>query len=143
MIKDIGKFLGYFFIIIGCIQLVMIFINEQISGDINIQFSFLLNFLAGYYLYNHHVKARKIVMAVMGMMIMVQFIAFIYFTINGIPSEAHVRLFGIEISNFINFKFIPIIFLFSIIFPAIPFLLLFSKQAVKEFSESAIDDIIN
>ena len=31
MIKDIGKFLGYFFIIIGCSQLVMIFINEQIS----------------------------------------------------------------------------------------------------------------
>lgn len=141
MVKDIGKFLGYFFIIIGCIQLILIFINVKISGDINIQFSFLLNFMAGYYLYNHNVKARKIVMIFMGVMIIVQFFAFIYFTINGIPHGSHVRLFGVEISNFVNFKFVPIIFLFSIIFPVIPFSLLLSRKAIKEFSDDIIDGI--
>ena len=135
MIKDIGKFLGYFFCMIGCIQLIMIFLNQQLTGNINIQFSFLLNFIVGYYLYNHNVKARKIVIIFMGVIIGVQFIAFIYFIANGISDEAHIRLFGIEISNIIHLKFIPSIFLFSIIFPAIPFLLLRSKQAIEEFSD--------
>ena len=99
--------------------------------------------MVGYYLYNHNVKARKIVMVFMGVMIVVQFIAFIYFTINGIPEGSHIRLLGLEISNIIHIKFIPIIFLVSIIFPAIPLLLLLSKQAVKEFSDSKISDIMN
>ncbi len=111
MVKDIGKFLGYFFIIIGCIQLILIFINVKITGDINIQFSFLLNFMAGYYLYNHNVKARKIVMIFMGVMIVVQFFAFIYFTISGIPHGSHVRLFGVEISNLSQlFFYFPLFF---------------------------------
>ena len=135
MIKDIGKFLGYFFCIIGCIQLIMIFLNQQLTGNINIQFSFLLNFIVGYYLYNHNVKARKIVMIFMGVMIGVQFIAFIYFIFNGIPDGSHIRLFGVEISKIIHLKFIPSIFLISIIFPAIPFFLLRSRQAVEEFSD--------
>jgi len=136
MIKDIGKLLGILFIVIGSLQIIGMIINQQLTGNINIQFSSLIYFIAGYYLYNHNEKARKIIMVFMGMIMLIQFSAFIYFTLNGIPEGAQARLWGVGISNIINLKFIPFVFLFSIIIPAIPFFLLRSKQAIVEFSDT-------
>ena len=111
-------------------------INQQLTGSINIQFSSLINFIAGYYLYNHNEKARKIIMVFMGIVMLIHFFAFIYFTLKGISEGDQARLWGVEISNIINLKFIPIVFLFSIIIPATPFFLLRSRQAVVEFSDA-------
>ena len=108
MIKDIGKFLGIFFIIIGCLQIMGMIINQQLTGSINIQFSSLINFIAGYYLYNHNEKARKIIMVFMGIVMSIHFFAFIYFTLNGIPEGAQARLWGVEISNITIFFFIAL-----------------------------------
>ena len=143
MIKNVGKFLGIFFIFIGCLQILGMFVNQQVTGNINIQFSFLFNFMAGYYLYNHNAKARKIIMVFMGIVMLIQFSAFVYFTINSVPEGAQMRLWGVEISNIINSKFIPVAFLFSILIPAVPFFLLRSKQAVAEFSDDKGPEIIN
>ena len=133
MIKDIGKFLGGYFFIIGCIQIIIMLVNQKITGDINIQLSFLLNFIVGYYLYNHNMKARKILVVILGLLMLVQFSIFIYFSINGIPDGAQIRLLGVNISNILSAEYIPILFAISIIIPAIPFFLLMSKQAVAEF----------
>ena len=137
MIKDIGKFLGIYFYIIASFQLIVMLLNQYLTGDINIPLSSLFSFVVGYYLFNHKMKARKIVMVLSGMMILWQFSVFIYLSINGISETATIRLLGIEITNFVSTNNIPIFFGISIIFPAIPFFLLRTKQAMNEFSIKA------
>ena len=134
MIKDIGKFSGIYFYIIACIQIIFMFLNQYLTGDIDIPLSFLVYFVVGYYLFNHNEKTRKIVMVLSGIGMLLLFSMFIYLNINGISETAHIRLLGFEISNLVNAKNIPIFFAISIIFPAIPFFLLRTKQAMNEFS---------
>ena len=73
MIKDIGKFLGIYFYIIACIQLIVMFLNQYLTGDIDIRLSSLVYFVVGYYLFNHNLKTRKIVMALTGIGMLLQF----------------------------------------------------------------------
>ena len=134
MIKDIGKFLGIYFSIIACIQIIVIFLNQYLTGDIVIPFASLVYFVVGYYLFNHNEKTRKIVMVLSGIGMLLLFSMFIYLNINGISETAHIRLLGIEITNFVSINNIPIFFAISIIFPSIPFFLLRTKQAMNEFS---------
>ena len=140
MIKDIGKFLGIYFYIIACIQLIVMFLNQYLTGDIDISLSSLVYFAVGYYLSNHNVKTRKIVMVIAGIGMLLLFSIFIYLSIKGIPDTAHIRLLGIEISNYVSAKNIPIFFFISIIIPAIPFFLLRTKQAITEFSNKEEED---
>ena len=135
MIKDIGKFLGIYFCIIACIQIIFMFLNQYLTGDIIIQIWPFVSFVVGYYLYNHNVKARKIIIVFSAIMMLLQFSIFIYFSINGISETAHIRLLGIEITNFVSTNNIPIFFAIAIIFPSIPFFLLRTKQAMNEFSK--------
>ena len=67
----------------------------------------------------------------------------IYLSIKGIPETAHIRLLGIEVSNFVSVKNIPIFFFLSIIIPAIPYFLLRTKQAMTEFSNKEEIEISN
>ena len=138
MIKDIGKFLGIYFCIIACIQIIFMFFNQYLTGDIIIPIGPLVSLLVGYYLYNHNVKARKIIIVFSAIMMLLQFSIFIYFSINGISETAHIRLLGIEITNFVSINNIPIFFAISIIFPSIPFFLLRTKQAMNEFSNNEV-----
>ena len=133
MIKDIGKFLGIYFYIIACIQIIFMFLNQYLTGDINIPLSSLVYFVVGYYLFNHNVKTRKIIMPLSGIGMLLQFLISIYLSIKGIPETAHINLLGIEVSNFVSAKNIPIFFSISIIIPAVPFFLLRTKQAMTEF----------
>ena len=135
MIKDIGKLSGIYFYIIACIQIIFMFLNQYLTGDIDIPLSFLVYFVVGYYLFSHNEKTRNIVMvfSVIGMLLL--FSMFIYLNINGISETAHIRLLGFEISNMVSAKNIPIFFFISIILPAIPFFLLRTKQAIAEFSK--------
>ena len=135
MIKDIGKFLGIYFYIIACIQLIVMFLNQYLTGDIDIPLSSLVSFVVGYYLFNHNMKTRKIVMVLSGIGMLLLFSIFIYLSINGISETAHIHLLGIEITNFVSTNNIPIFFASAIIFPAIPFFLLRTKQAMTEFSK--------
>ena len=135
MIKDIGKFLGIYFCIIACIQIIFMFLNQYLTGDIIIPIGSLVSFVVGYYLYNHNVKARKIIIVFSAIMMLLQFSIFLTFSINGISETAHIRLLGIEITNFVSTNNIPIFFAIAIIFPAIPFFLLRTKQAMNEFSK--------
>ena len=143
MIKDIGKFLGIYFSIIACIQIIVMFLNQYLTGDINIPLSSLVYFVVGYYLFNHNMKIRKIVMVLSGIGMLLLFSMFIFLSINGISETAHIRLLGIEISNYISAKNIPIFFFISIIIPAIPFFLLKTKQTMTEFSNKEEIEISN
>ena len=134
MIKDTGKFLGIYFYFIACIQIIIMFLNQYLTGDIIIPLSCLVYCVVGYYLFNHNAKARKIVIILSGIAMLLLFSVFIYFNIKGIPETAHIRLLGIEISDLVSAKDIPTLFAISIIFPAIPFFLLRTKQAITEFS---------
>ena len=133
MIKNIGKFLGIYFYIIACIQIIFMFLNQYLTGDIIIPLSSLVSFVVGYYLFNHNMKTRRIVMVLSGIGMLLLFSMFIYLNINGISETAHIRLLGFKISNMVSAKNIPIFFFISIIFPAIPFFLLRTKQAIAEF----------
>ena len=143
MIKDIGKFLGIYFSIIACIQIIFMFLNQYLTGDIIIPLSSLVSFVVGYYLFNHNVKARKIIMVLCVLMMVLQFSVFIYLSIKGISETAHIRLLGIEISNLVSAKYIPTLFAIAIIFPAIPFFLLRTKQAMTEFSNKEEIELSN
>ena len=134
MIKDIGKFLGIYFYIIACIQIIFMFLNQYLTGDVIIPLSSLVSFVVGYYLFNHNVKARKIVMMLSGIAMLLLFSVFIYLSIKGIQETAHIRLLEIEISDLVSAKDIPTLFAISIIFPAIPFFLFRTKQEITEFS---------
>ena len=135
MIKDIGKLLGIYFSFIACIEIIIMFYNQDLTGDLFIQLSFLVNFLIGYYLFNHNSKARKFVIVFSGVMMLLQSSVFIYYSINEIPETSHIRLFGIEISNLVRQEQLSTLFAISIIFPSIPFFLLRTKQAMSEFSK--------
>ena len=135
MIKDIGKFLGIYFYFIACIQIIFMFLNQYLTGDIDISLSSLVYFAVGYYLSIHNVKTRKIVMVIAGIGMLLLFSIFIYLSINGISETAHIHLLGIEITNFVSTNNIPIFFAIAIIFPAIPFFLLRTRQAMTEFLE--------
>ena len=135
MIKDIGKFLGIYFYIIACIQIIFMFLNQYLTGDIIIPFASLVYFVVGYYLFNHNSKVRKFVILFSGVIILLQSSVFIYYSINEIPETSHIRLFGIEISNLVRQEQIPTLFAISIIVPSIPFFLLRTKQAMAEFSK--------
>ena len=143
MIKDIGKFLGIYFYIIACIQILFMFLNQYLTNDIHIPLSSLVYFVVGYYLFNHNIKTRKIVLVFSGIGMLLQFSIFIYLSIKGIPETAHIRLLGIEVSNFVSVKNIPIFFFLSIIIPAIPYFLLRTKQAMTEFSNKEEIEISN
>ena len=143
MIKDIGKFLGIYFYIIACIQLIVMFLNQYLTGDIIIPLASLVYFVVGYYLFNHNMKTRKIVIVLSGIGMLLLFSMFIYLSINGISETAHIQLLGIEITNFVSAKNIPIFFSISIIIPAIPFFLLRTKQAMNEFSNKEEIEISN
>ena len=134
MIKDIGKFLGVYFYILACFQLIVMFLNQYLTGDIDIPLSSLVYVVVGHYLISHNMKTRKIVMVLSGIGMLLLFSIFIYLSINGISETAHIRLLGIEITNIVSTNNIPIFFAIGIIFPAIPFFLLRTKQAVNEFS---------
>ena len=131
--KDIGKIVGIYFYISGILGIILMIINLRITGNINIPLSSLVSFVAGYFLYNHNMKARKTVIVLSGIMMLLQFSIFIYLSIKGIPGTAHIYLLGIEISDLVSAKYIPTLFAISIIFPAIPFFLLRTKQAITEF----------
>lgn len=134
--KDIGKIVGIYFYISGILGIILMIINLRITGNINIPLSSLVSFVAGYFLYNHNMKARKTVIVLSGIMMLLQFSIFIYLTIQGIPEGADIRLggaAGIEITELINGKYIPTLVAVSIIIPGIPFFLLRTKKAKEEF----------
>ena len=137
IVKDVGKFLAVCFYIVAFIQIVFIFIIHYFTGDLNIQLSFLVNILIGYYLYEHNNKTRKIVMFFSGIIIILQIVVFLYLSIIGIPEGTHIRLLGFDISTIVSMKHVPMLFFISIIIPCIPFFLLRTKKAIMEFVDDA------
>ena len=136
MIKDVGKFLGVYFFIIACIQIIFMFLNQYATSNIMIPANSLINIIIGYFIFNHNEKTRKVVIVLAAFMMVLQFSIFIYFSINEIPDTAHIHLLGIEITNLVSTKNIPILFAISIIIPAIPFILLRTNQSINEFSNN-------
>ena len=139
--NNIGKIVGIYLYIGGTLGIILMFINIQLTGNINIPLSFFY-YVCGYYLINHNNLARKIVIVACGLIMLLQFSVFLYLTFQGLPEGADIRLggaAGIIITDIISKQYFPILFLMAIIFPAIPFFLLRTKKAKQEFEGEVSD----
>ena len=136
MMNDIGKCMGIYFYIIGLIQIISIFVIQQTSGDIYLDLQFIGWLVAGYYLMKHHDKARKIVVIICGIIVLIQCAILLYSLFIGFPDSGSWKIMGFPIEGDNAQKYLGFSALIAGIVYAIPFFVLKSEKAKKEFSKN-------
>ena len=124
--NNIGKCMGIYFYIIGIMQIVSIFIVQKTTGNIYLDLQFIGWFVAGYYLMKHYDKARKIIIIICGI--------FLYTTFAGISESASWKIMGFPIEGDNVEKYLRFGALIVGIVYVVPFFVLKSKKAIKEFN---------
>ena len=76
--NDIGKCMGIYFYVIGLMQIISIIINYLTTGNIYLDLQFIGSLVVGYYLMQHHDKARKIVVIICGIIVLIQCAILLY-----------------------------------------------------------------
>ena len=130
---DIGKCMGIYFYVIGLIQIISIAIIYQTTGNIHLDLQFIGFLLAGYFLMKHNNKSRKIMIIVCGIIIIIQGAVFLYSTFVGFPEYASTKIMGFPIEGDNAEKYLQFGTLFVGLIFAIPFFILRSEKAIKEF----------
>ena len=132
--NDIGKYMGIYFYVIGLMQIISIFIIQKTTGNIYLDLQFIGCLGAGYYLMKHNNKTRKIIIIVCGTFLLIIGTTFLYATFTGIPESASWKIMGFPIEGDNAEKYLRFgAFMAGIIY-AIPFFVLRSKKAIKEFN---------
>ncbi len=129
--NDISKFAGWYLIIIGCIEIALTSYNTS-SLYLN-----MTSIIAGYFIMKRNNKARIIVSVVLGILILINVLFIVYYSISGMPLSFSLTYFGYKpiITNMTDLYLwtgTTIIILF------IPFLLLRSKKAIKEYEGEVV-----
>ena len=132
--NDIGKCMGVYFYIIGLMHISSIFIIKHFTNNIYIDFQFIGHMAAGYFLMKHHEKTRKIVVVVCGFFILVISGTFLYATFATLPESASWQIMGFPIKEDNAEKYLRFSALIAGIVYLIPFFLLRSEKAIKEFN---------
>ena len=132
--NNIGKCMGIYFYVIGLMQIISILIFYVITGNLYLDLLFLAHFGAGYLLMGHHDKTRKIVVVMCGIIMALHGILFLYTSFTVLPEFATWKIMGFPIDGdnsekYLRFGTLIVVFIF-----AIPFLVLKSEKAKKEFS---------
>ena len=134
--KDIGKCMGIYFYVIGLMQIISIIVIQQTAGNIYLDLQFIGCLLAGYYLMKHHDKARKIVVIICGIIVLVQCAILLYSLFIGFPDSGLWKIMGFPIEGDNAQKYLGFSALVAGIVYAIPFFVLRSEKAKKEFSKN-------
>ena len=90
--------------------------------------------VAGNFLMKHHEKTRKIVIITCGLFILIIIGTFLYATFGTLPEAASWKIMGFPIEGSNAEQYLRISALIAGIVYAIPFFLLRSRKAIKEFN---------
>jgi len=131
---DIGKCMGIYFYVIGLVQIISILVIQQITGNIYLDLQFIGWLVAGYYLMKHHEKSRKIIIIVCGIIIVIQGMLFLYTSFSVLPEHATWKIMGFPIEGDNAEKYLRFGSLIVGLIFTIPFFVLKSEKAKKEFS---------
>ena len=131
--KDIGKCMGIYFYVIGLMQIISIIVIQQTAGNIYLDLQFIGCLVAGYYLMKHNDKTRKIIIIVCGIFLLIIGVTFLYATFAEIPESASWKIMGFPIEGDNADKYLRYGAVIAGIVYAIPFFLLRSEKAIKEF----------
>ena len=134
MVNDIGKCVGIYFYSIALIHVISIFVLKHFTNNLYIDLQFIGHIAAGYFLMKHHEKARKIVVIACGLFILVICGAFLYTTFATLPESASWQIMGFPIKEDNAEKYLRFSALIAGIVYLIPFFLLRSEKAIKEFN---------
>ena len=132
--NDIGKSMGVYFYTIAIIQIVSIVIIQQTTGSIYLDLQFIGWLVAGYYLMKHHDKARRIIIIICGIIVIIQCGIFLYTTFAEISKSSSWKIMGFPIEGNNAEKYLQFGALIAGVVFAIPFFVLRSEKAIKEFS---------
>ena len=135
--KDMGKFVGWSFYLVAFLQIVASIYSLLTTQEIKLDFSIMVTIIIGYFLIQHNNKARKLVLLLSIISIIIFSSLIIIFTITGINEIFHIYIFNnsIEVNNLKDLYFWAIS---AIILGLIPFLLLKSKKAIEEFESKEV-----
>ena len=133
--NNIGKCMGIYFYVIGLMQIISILIIQQTTGNIYLDLQFIGFFLAGYYLMKHHDKTRKIVIIICGIIVIIQVGMFLYTTFGTLSEYASWKIMGFPIEGENAEKYLRFGALIVGVLFAIPFFVLRSEKAIKEFND--------
>ena len=131
---DIGKCMGIYFYFIGLVQIISILVIQQITGNIYLDLQFIGWLVAGYYLMKHHDKSRKIIIIICGIIMALQGILFLYTSFTVLPEYATWKIMGFPIEGDNAEKYLRFGSLIVGLIFTIPFFVLKSEKAKKEFS---------
>ena len=134
MMIDIGKFMSIYFYIIGLMQIISIFVIQQTTGNIYLDLQFIGCLVAGYYLMKHHDKSRKIIIIICGIIVLIQGAILLYASFIGFPDAGSWKIMGFPIEGDNAQKYLRLGALIAGIVYAIPFFVLKSEKAIKEFN---------
>ncbi len=87
----IGKTLGWILVVLGCIE---VLVGSYFSNSLYLNFTFMI---AGYFLIKQNNKARKIISSICGVIVSINILLLIIFTIFGLPEDPSFSYFGVEI----------------------------------------------
>ena len=132
--NDIGKCMGIYFYVIGLMQIISIFIIKQTAGNIYLDLQFIGWLVAGYYLMKHHDKSREIIIIICGIIMVIQGILFLYTSFTVLPEYATWKIMGFPIEGDNAEKYLRFGSLIVGLIFTIPFFVLKSEKAKKEFS---------
>ena len=134
--NDIGKYMGIYFYVIGLMHIISIFIIQKTTGNIYLDLQFIGCLLAGYYLMKHHDKTRKIIIIICGIIMLMQGAILLYATFIGFSDSGSWQIMGFPIQGDNAQKYLGFSALLAGIVYAIPFFVLRSEKAKKEFSKN-------
>ena len=132
--KDIGKCMGIYFYVIGLIQIISIIVIQQTEGNLYLDLQFIGCLLAGYYLMKHHDKTRKIIIIICGIIMLMQGAILLYATFIGFSDSGSWQIMGFPIQGDNAQKYLRFGALIAGVVYAIPFFVLKSEKAKKEFN---------
>ena len=132
--KDIGKCMGIYFYVTGLIQIISIILIQQTEGNLYLDLQFIGCLLAGYYLMKHHDKTRKIIIIICGIIMLIQGAILLYSTFVGFPDSGSWQIMGFPIQGDNAQKYLSFGALITGVVYAIPFFVLKSEKAKKEFN---------
>ena len=132
--KDIGKCMGIYFYVIGLMQIISIIVIQQTAGNIYLDLQFIGCLLAGYYLMKHHDKTRNIIIIICGIIMLIQGSILLYSTFVGFPDSGSWQIMCFPIQGDNAQKYLRFGALIAGIVYAIPFFVLKSEKAKKEFN---------
>ena len=134
--NDIGKYMGIYFYVIGSMHIISIFIIQKTTGNVYLDLQFIGCLVAGYFLMKHNDKTRKIIVIVCGIFLLIIGVTFLYATFAEIPESASWKIMGFPIEGDNADKYLRYGAVIAGIVYAIPFFVLKSEKAKKEFNNN-------